>query len=528
MEENFQKNKALGGQMTGPMAGAMDQHKKAVKDLGTAWGGLGNAMTAELAGPFGEVTRFFTGQLTLLANIKERIGQMVGVLPNAPMAGSLAGTTKWPAQDDKPTIDFGNNAASKEYFAQVREQLQQQLLELQLFGQKAETFELQFWKDKLVVATAGGASYANARREITSQIYEIESRENAQELSATEKADRDFQVQQQKRVDWVAQSEAEITSIQASYDSVVRQIRDQDFANFKEHLEEMRDAAKGNFDEILQLDQQLVERAKGVYGEDTAAFREALKQKSADQKAEIDKQLQPYKTLVDGIGNSFKTMFDGILQGTETFQQMMGRMASNLIGTFGQTAIRVADDWAVQQIRQVLETQQGEMQKTAAATLGAADRQAVEDAAYGVSSAAQASAGAASVLADANKAAAGAYAAVAGIPYVGPILAPEAAAVAFAAVSAFDIFSAASGFDIPGGVNPITQLHENEMVLPANIAEGIRNMTSGQSNGSSSRGAQSVSINVTGMDSRDVLAAFNNPKTMRGLIKKLQMVGAID
>lgn len=43
------------------------------------------------------------------------------------------------------------------------------------------------------------------------------------------------------------------------------------------------------------------------------------------------------------------------------------------------------------------------------------------------------------------------------------------------------IFSAATGFDIPSGVNPVTQLHEKEMVLPAKYADSIRNMTEGGS-----------------------------------------------
>ena len=34
--------------------------------------------------------------------------------------------------------------------------------------------------------------------------------------------------------------------------------------------------------------------------------------------------------------------------------------------------------------------------------------------------------------------------------------------------------SAAGGYDIPAGVNPMTQLHQEEMVLPASLANGLR------------------------------------------------------
>ncbi len=82
------------------------------------------------------------------------------------------------------------------------------------------------------------------------------------------------------------------------------------------------------------------------------------------------------------------------------------------------------------------------------------------------------------IIGDAYTAGAGAYKAVVGIPVVGPILAPVAAAAAFAGTMAFgnSIPSAKGGFDIPSGVNPLTQLHEKEMVLPAPQANVIREM----------------------------------------------------
>ncbi|MEO8313239.1 MAG: hypothetical protein ABI645_00460 [Pseudomonadota bacterium] len=81
------------------------------------------------------------------------------------------------------------------------------------------------------------------------------------------------------------------------------------------------------------------------------------------------------------------------------------------------------------------------------------------------------------IASNAYRAAAGAYASVVGIPYVGPILAPAAAAVAFGSVMAFA--SAKGGYDIPTGVNPITQLHSREMVLPEKQADAVRAMADG-------------------------------------------------
>ena len=112
---------------------------------------------------------------------------------------------------------------------------------------------------------------------------------------------------------------------------------------------------------------------------------------------------------------------------------------------------------------------------------------------------------------NAIQAAAEAFKAMAGIPYVGPFLAVGAAAAAMAAVyglmsgmggggsststTTTRIPSAAGGWDIPAGINPLTQLHENEMVLPAEHAQTIREMA-GQQGGSDS----TIIINSTGGD----------------------------
>lgn len=85
----------------------------------------------------------------------------------------------------------------------------------------------------------------------------------------------------------------------------------------------------------------------------------------------------------------------------------------------------------------------------------------------------------AGIGADAAKAGSGAAASQASIPYIGPILAIAAMAAVFAGVMGMSskVPSAAGGFDIPSGMNPLTQLHEEEMVLPKNLANNVRKMT---------------------------------------------------
>ncbi len=100
----------------------------------------------------------------------------------------------------------------------------------------------------------------------------------------------------------------------------------------------------------------------------------------------------------------------------------------------------------------------------------------------------------------------------AGIPIVGPAL----AAAAFAAMVAMvmgagkgggssttttRIPSASGGFDIPRGLNPMTQLHEEEMVLPAHIANPLRDsLAQGSADAQGAGQGGTVVIHTTGGD----------------------------
>ena len=62
----------------------------------------------------------------------------------------------------------------------------------------------------------------------------------------------------------------------------------------------------------------------------------------------------------------------------------------------------------------------------------------------------------------------------------------------------------------PGGI--LAQLHSNEMVLPANISQGLQSMLAGSpvANGSGAGGAGSVIVNISAIDSQDVKRFFHS------------------
>lgn len=99
------------------------------------------------------------------------------------------------------------------------------------------------------------------------------------------------------------------------------------------------------------------------------------------------------------------------------------------------------------------------------------------------------------VAANAAEAASGAAASQASIPIIGPELAMAAAGAMLGFVLGFAAMkSAAGGYDIPSGINPVVQAHAEEMILPAPLANVIRGM---EKSGSAPTGSAPSAVQLT-------------------------------
>jgi len=116
------------------------------------------------------------------------------------------------------------------------------------------------------------------------------------------------------------------------------------------------------------------------------------------------------------------------------------------------------------------------------------------------------------------QAAAGAYNAIVSIPYVGPVLAPMAAATALGAVMVLGshIASAEGGWErVPS--DQVTQLHKNEMVLPSHIAEPVRQMAA---NGGNNGSQGDMHVHIHAVDARSLTSLLaRNPEALLGPIR---------
>lgn len=181
------------------------------------------------------------------------------------------------------------------------------------------------------------------------------------------------------------------------------------------------------------------------------------------------------------LGQSFSSLWDkgiqSMMNGTLTWRNAVKAIGTELVGWFVNNVVgAMVKQWIIGEAAKFA-VSQGWIGKELALKLGLINAEtAAQVAGTGVVVGAKTTEATAVATANAVEAGTGAAASQAPIPIIGPILAIAAMAAIFAQVSAMSskIRSASKGFDIPPGLNPLTQLHEEEMVLPSDIAKPLR------------------------------------------------------
>lgn len=379
--------------------------------------------------------------------------------------------------------------------------------------------ERAYWKEKLSLVDAGGKDGVKIREKIVSlehslakqsteaKLRQVEEWEKADkyrldlEAEAADQALSAGRISQLERLD--LEIEFENRRYQIAYDALQERIAlaEQDPTYSAAAVEKLKQ-------QVGELD-----RGHSLNQEKNQGKREQQRRKDAPSLVEMlqDGGKNVWEEAQQQMGQAFSAM----LSRAQNFRQAMGGLFSAIRQTFVQEMVskplaalmgRFAQEgamWLANGAKQV-----AAQSATSAAVTGIKETETTKN-----------------VGMNAIQAAAEAFKAMAGIPYVGPILAVGAAAAAMAAVygllggmggsggggsttTTTRIPSAAGGWDIPAGINPLTQLHENEMVLPAEHAQTIRDMA-GQGGG-----GDTIVINTTGGD-------FIHKKDLAKLLKQL-------
>ena len=264
---------------------------------------------------------------------------------------------------------------------------------------------------------------------------------------------------------------------------------------------------------IDKLKQQMAELGQGHEREQTKNQGKRENQRRKDAPNVMEMLQDGGKNVWEEAQQQMGQAFSAMLSRTQNFRQAMNGFFKSMGQTFIQEMVRKPIAGMLQRM----------VQESAIYKMIFETKETLETAAAAKTAATKATETTAVVGSNAVQAASGAAASQASIPYVGPILAVAAMAAMMAAVMGLmgggggssttttttRIPSAAGGWDIPAGINPLTQLHENEMVLPAEHAQTIREMA-GQSGGDNS----TIIINTTGGD-------FVHKKDIAKLLKQM-------
>jgi hypothetical protein len=390
-----------------------------------------------------------------------------------------------------------NSADPASRFQIWRNQLQGQLAEEQSFYNDSKAEELAFWQDKLALTEAGSKD----RLAVETNIYQLEKqlalqneRDSLASLDGDEKvadaiyARRKAAIEEQSALGRVSASE-EVAQLSAALDD--------QWALTQDYYEKKLSAA-GNDSETQQ---KLTEQQE-------LAYQKYLADKDKLDAQAVDASQKQWQSLVAPIQRTLDTSITGLITGTLTVQKALADLARSIVSEFVNAAVG-----------NVL----GGLGKTLGfGGLGADGAGSDQDFSGGI-----VGAGGAAVGGGISEGIFGSGGLFGALGLGGLFSSGGLFGGLFKGLGALFSFehggivpSAAGGWMVPN--TSLALLHTNEMVLPANISQGLQSMINGS-------GAPSVNATfaVSAMDSQSVATFFkNNGATLVAALNQAMRNGA--
>jgi hypothetical protein len=323
-----------------------------------------------------------------------------------------------------------------------------------------------------IAADAAAARKAIATSEYDAQVSQWGAEVDEKKITKSQEVQDEIAAQNQMYEAALAEAQQEAALLQAGTAAKAKALDD---------IEVMQAAHVAT---MAQLNEELV-----------SANVDAANTLAQKQKEAADATSAAWQKAFAPITQAFDSSLNGVIQGTQTLQQAEMKAAQSITLAFIDAEAKKVEAFAVGELEILAGVVRSELGMTAAAAAGNATRVSLKASADATGSAVDAASNSASIANSAHTAFAGAYAAVAGVPFVGPVLAPAAGAAAYAAVMAMDVLSASGGLAIGAGENPLVQLHENETVLPAYIAQPLTAMLAGGGNMATDNSVGDTTVN---------------------------------
>jgi hypothetical protein len=239
--------------------------------------------------------------------------------------------------------------------------------------------------------------------------------------------------------------------------------------------------------------QQAASSDEKVWDEELAAYQKFQSDKEKLDLQAVQTSQRTWQSLMQPIQRAFDTSITGMILGTTTLQKAVGNIAQSILAEFVNLGVKMVTNWIASELSMTTATEAGAAARTAANSDGMAAGLAIK-AANAVKS----------IMTDSAQAFSGIFAFLSQL--MGPAAAgPAAAGEATVMAAAGGIASAAGGWVVPS--DQLAMVHQNEMILPAGISQGLQNMISG---GGAGAGASPVVVNISAIDSQDVKRFFQS------------------
>jgi hypothetical protein len=337
---------------------------------------------------------------------------------------------------------------------------------------------------------------ASQEAERIGQAYGFQSAQYKAALAEMLKAGKEYSdAQVQLVADGIARQEQQLLA-GVSRDEAAQK------AKFKAHQESSAQETAALISDENQryaIESDAIEKEMALYDQDSKQYQKLLDQKLKATEdhttalAKINEQgaqqtQQQWEQAFRSIDSSVNSSIMGMIKGTTTLQQAMTKIADQILDSMIKVVLQMAERWIA-----------GEAQKIAASQAASAVLQALglQDAATALVT--QTASATQQIASEAAIGGAGAYAATAAIPLVGPALAPAAGMEAYTAIMAFEGMGSYAGGNWNVDADQIAQIHQNEMVLPVWAAQGMRNMigSPGAAAGGGGGGGHTFNNNMT-------------------------------
>ncbi len=386
-----------------------------------------------------------------------------------------------------------------------RADLQNQLSVEQAFFADSKAEELTFWQDKLALTQAG----SKEQLAVENNIYQLEKQravQNERDTLASITADEKVSDAVYARKKAAIQEEAELGEISDSGEiAQLKDLLDTEWALEQDYYEKKLQAATND----VRTREKLTE-------EEELAYEKYLTDKDKlDAQAVQDSQKQ-WQSLLQPIQRALDTSITGIIMGTTTVQKALSNLAQSIIAEFVNSAVQSVFGGLGKLLGASLAGSSGSSggsgnQDFWGGITGAGD----DIVGGGVSNGLFGSDGLFGAL--------GLGSLVSGGGIFGSLF--KGIGSLFGFERGGIVPSAQGGWMVPSA--SLAMLHANEMVLPANISQGLQSMITNGGGGGALGGGATVMFNVSAMDSQSVAKFFqSNGNVLVAAINRAMRNGA--